>query len=1508
MYLSFQQVKSFDCAKSGFAIKPMTQLSFHKKIIIKGLLALAMIVCGLGPLQAQTIKSFSNQHAQFITEMTDFLAVSDKKAAKDLMAGFNIHWNGSRISNEAKDLIVEASNLMLKKRMTPFPGFSEYLQTIISYGESNKEQDVFIAWLKGLGKIIPKISTGKYMNYLSFSKYFFKENALYFSDAVVWTTTSSNFEFGYDSLAYLKVGRGDLKCSTRRDSSIIIGTEGILYPTETRFEGKNGKVLWERAGLSEKDASAELSRYKINIKSTKYSADSVKFTYTKYFKEPLLGSLEEKLSDNPAGRDPNYPRFTTYASTFSIPNIFKDVDYVGGISVRGAKLIGSGTNEERATFTFKREGQPFLITKSTSFLIEQNKVNSDVAYIRFNIEEDSIIHSGLNFKFIDDKREVTLLRNNEGSSKAPYYNSFHQIDMDFEALYWKMDENTIRFASIPGAVEGKANFESADYFRYERFIKIQGIDDINPLVRIKQLMDARKQEVFTASQIASHFRIDITNVRHVIRQLSYMGFLSYDEETQQVVVRDRLRKYLLAAEGRMDYDVIQFNSVVKGSKNNAVLSLLNYDLRMEGVERIFLSDSQNVIIYPKDQQLLLKKNRDFEFDGRIRAGRFEFFGKKFDFEYERFKLNLNNVDSLRLYVQGAEMDERGKYRLIRVRTVIESVIGDLQIDHPNNKSGVRPLGNYPIFNSVKNSYAYYDKRSIHGGVYDRSRFYFQLDPFVVDSLNRFSNEGLRFEGTFVSADIFPDLREELRLQPDFSLGFVRKTDPSGLPIYKGKGTFINDLDMSNKGLLGKGEIKYLTTTAKSDMFIFYPDSVNAFVKALEVKAQAGDVEFPDVQATDVGLHWEPYKPDRFDIAMKSTAMVMYEGEAKLRGKISIGETGMTGSGAMDVMGAEFVSKKFFLKKVDFNADTAAFSLASKESVGADGTREVAIKTDNIKAKHSFEDRMAKLKSNSPDSYIEFPVNKYIAYMDELRWYMDKDEVDMNSSMNEIDLIGARFVSTKADQDSLTFVAPKANYTLYDRTIRTDGVKLIRVADATIYPDKEKVNIERNAVITTLKNARVNANNDTKYHDIFEATIDILGKKRYKGSGTYEYEDELGKVQKIALSKIDIDSVGKTFAIGDIDEKQEFTLSPQFDYKGKVRLYSPDKHLEFDGAARLQHQCQKMGKSWLKFKAPIDPKNIMIPVDSFPKSFEGDKLTAGLVLIKDSTHVYPVFMAKKQRSGDQEILVSRGFLRFDKGKQEYQLAAKEKLQDKDLPGDYVALNPANCDMYGEGEMSTGLDLGQVKVRMIGNVNHSSVKDETVFNVMIALDFFFNDDCLKLITDAINGASGMQAAETSGPDFKKNLITLVGKEAADKMIKELSSTGASKKLPDEIQKTIVFSKVELKWNTESRSYVSDGWLHISNMGKTSINKVVKGKIELVKKRGGDILNLYIEPDSDNWFFFNYQRNIMTALAAKDNFNTILKELDSSKRQMKVESGQPPYQYMIGIEKRKRDFINK
>lgn len=1189
--------------------------------------------------------------------------------------------------------------------------------------------------------------------------------------------------------------------------------------------------------------------------------------------------------------------------------MYKNVDYIGGITISGKKLLGSGTKENLATFIFKRNNAPFFEARSKSFLIEDNSLQSSQTRIIFRLDTDSIVHPGLIMRYLDDKKELYLIRNQEAASKTPYFNSFHQLDMDVEVLEWKTEENTIRFKAIAGAVESKAMFESSDYFREERYIEIQGMDTESPLLVLKNLSDKTKRETFSAREVSEFYRIEITQVRHILRRLSYMGFIIFDEETETVTLKPRLRKYLLAVNGRADYDVIQFASYVSGSDNNAELSLLNWDLRMHGVERIFLSDSQNVVIYPKNMEVTIHKNRNFDFAGRIMAGRFEFFGKKFDFDYDKFKLTLDNVDSLRLRVESNEKDEFGKVQLRKVKTVIENVIGELLIDHPYNKSGSRSLAQYPIFISSKNSYAYYDKGSILGGVYKRSNFYFQLDPYTVDSLDNFKNEGLVFDGTFASAGILPDIREQLKLQEDYSLGFKRNTGDGGIPIYQDKGTFINKLQMSHKGLRGDGEINYITTNAKSNDFVFYPDSVNAFCRSLTVKPETrGKVEYADVEAADVKLHWEPYKPNKFEFEQTTKAISMYSGESKLKGKIAVGENGMTGSGTLEFAAAEIASKEFRFRKEDFKSDTASFAFTARDAVNEDGSKEVAIKTDNVKADVSFKNRMGQFKSNAADSYIEFPVNKYIAYMDELRWYMDKDEVDMNSSMNEIDLIGSRFVSTRADQDSITFVAPRAKYAMADRTIRTEGVKLIRVADATIYPDKEKINVERNAVITTLTNSRINANNDLKYHDIYNATIEIKGRKKYSASGDYDYEDASGKTQKISFTSISQDTLGNTVGTAEISEGQAFTFSPEFEFKGKANLYAPVKNLTFDGGARIVQNCEKMPKSWLKFKSEIDPGNVMIPVDSFPKSLDSEKLMAGLVLVKDSTHVYPVFMSKKERAGDQEIFTSRGFLKFDKGTGEYRITTKEKFDNPQLADDYVAMKQANCDVNAEGKVNFGLELGQVKINAFGTASHSLVTDETRFKTTIAIDFFLAPELLKMMEETIQGTTGLQPADVASENYKKSMTRLIGKEASDKLFKEMGATGVIKKFPDELNHTLVFTNLDLKWNTETRSYISEGWLNLSNIGKTPFNKVIKGKIELVKKRGGDILNIYIEAESQKWFFFNYTRNIMNVIGGDEAFNKVIRELDGKKRSVDGENGQPPYQFMIGVEKRKRDFMER
>ena len=60
------------------------------------------------------------------------------------------------------------------------------------------------------------------------------------------------------------------------------------------------------------------------------------------------------------------------------------------------------------------------------------------------------------------------------------------------------------------------------------------------------------------------------------------------------------------------------------------------------------------------------------------------------------------------------------------------------------------------------------------------------------------------------------------------------------------------------------------------------------------------------------------------------------------------------------------------------------------------------------------------------------------------------------TLNQLELIdynvyGPEFISIKEGQDSLRFFAGNAKYSLIDYTIDVENVKLIKVADAAIFP-------------------------------------------------------------------------------------------------------------------------------------------------------------------------------------------------------------------------------------------------------------------------------------------------------------------------------------------------------------------------------------------------------------------------------------------------------------------------
>ena len=1481
------------------------------------------------PNQNAYIKKFTEDKEQFLADLNQYMTTDDKSQAEVFIPAFTMFWNSDSVNSDQRKVMYDICNLMLKKKLKAFPHFQDFITSFHKMVRSGKAKDEFDAWFKGLDLLVKKANKSPFIEFITTTNNLFDGNIIYKSPTTKWKASTNEFVFKFDSIGYVEFSnKVDLTCYKYTDSSIIYQTTGRYDPVTTEWNGKGGKVDWRRAGLSSDSVFAELSKYKLEMKSSEYKADSVIFYYLRLFKNPLIGEFHEKILANVTVEKALFPKFDSYSKRLFIKNLFENIDYDGGFSMSGSRFYAIGSAAQKARFIFYREGSLFIMAQSKNFIVKKDRITCDDTEVSIYLENDSIYHPMIEMKYLDHKveqngnitKELSLLRGDNGIQSSPFYDSYHKVDMYFEALYWKTDEPKMKFSMFKGVkTESEAYFESFDYYDQYRYDRMQGMDEENPLKVLKKFGIKYGSKQFPIQALSNYMTIQVEIVSAMVINLANKGFLSYDFDTRMITLKDRLFHFVDSHEARADYDIIKFNSMVSKQQfdNNASINLLNNDITIQGVEQVVLSDSHNVVIYPYEQKVSLRKNRDFDFQGKIVAGLFEFYGKDFNFLYDDFKINLNNVDSFTFKVQGTQVDEDGNKELVRVRTMIEGVSGDLLIDRQDNKSGVKRLKNYPIFNSKKDSYAFYDKPSIYGGVYNRENFFYQLEPFSFDSIDNFSTKGIEFNGYFASAGIFPDFDDNLTVMDDYSLGFKRKAPPEGFPVYEGKGTYFNEIKLSNEGLHGDGELKYLTSVTGSKDFTFFPDSTNANAYKFEVTSQVDkDPEYPDVKGYDVHMRWMPYEDLMQDYKIESP-LRFYNNQCQLHGRTDLTPNAMTGTGTMEFPKANIEALLYKFKEHEFDTDTCDFKLKSNE-----GTSELALLTLDYKGHVDMKEHKGHFKANSNASKVEFPINQYICFMDEFIWYMDQEKIDMYTANaeklsgddkslttkdgSEMNLTGSQFVSIHPAQDSLRFFSPKAQYDIQNNIITAYDVKFILVADAAIMPDSGKVVVLKRAEIKTLEHSKILANTATKYHEFYNCKTNIYQRRKYGASGYYDYVDETGKKEPIFFEKILVDSTYQTNALGRIEKDSNFTLSPYFDYFGKVKLTASNQNLNFDGNSRIKHACPQITINWMAFNSDINPLEIYIPVLAKPKDDFNNQIYAGIMQGKDSSAVYSSFLCRRLKNGDDTLIVAKGFLYYDKDLKEYHIAEMGRIKENKFTGNYMTLN-SYCDVYGEGNINLTNNVGRVKVDAYGVAINKTKTNETSLDIVLSYDFLFSDKANKILEETLLADVTAQPANLNSETYYKALVNKVGATQADKLMADLTVNGAFKRVPDELIHNFFMYDMRLKWDQAKDAFVSSGQISIGNVNKTQLNRVYKGYVSVKKKKSGDQLNIYIEDGNKNWFYFYYANNIMSVISSNKEFNLIVNDTKPDDRTIKGEKGQNSYYYetMTG-EKKKRDFL--
>jgi hypothetical protein len=1480
----------------------------------KRLVVIFLFILSGASVFSQNLKKFEEDLEKYPETVSDMFAVNVKDADKAIIAQFTEAWNSGTFNNAEKTQILRLSNAFLEKKARNIH-YAMLWQCLLSFKTPENSAKGYDAWMKAMAELCQNRRTTPtaLQTVMTATSNLIDKQIVCSSAACEWKSSTGDFMFEFkDEELTVTFGTGDLYCFSKGDSIMIGQTAGRYLMSEQQWTGKGGTVTWERAGYGRDDVSARLGDYSVNMKQPQYEADSVWLTHKTYFPAPVQGKLIDKVRHNQSPETALFPEFITYNKKFVFENLYPDVSYEGGISIQGSRTIGSGDDETKALIRIEKSDSLQMGIFSKSFVFRADRINSRDVELKIRLGQDSVFHAKLSFVYLVENKEVSFVRSDAASSQSPYTDSYHKLDMEFEQLVWKTDEPLMSLSMTRGSAMGRSRFRSQNYFDGRYFESLQYFDAVHPLVSIKNCAEAYYSETFSSETYAGFIRKPVTTARAQLIEIAKLGYVTYSSDKDEVTIQQRLYDILLAASKKNDFDVIDLQSTVQAPAKNATLDTKNYDLIINGIEKFMVSDSQRIIITPKNQQVTIKKNRAIDIDGHIDAGQMEMYGDSLHFDYETYKIDLYHVDSLLMYIPSGELNAFGKPVYRKIKTAIENMSGNILIDLPDNKSGRKSVPKYPVLNSDSASYVYYSASNIEGGAYSKERFYFELEPFVIDSIDHFSKESVVLPGKFVSADIFNDMRQNLRIQPDYSLGFIYETGDSALSVYK-NATMSAEVRLSNKGLQANGQLNYLTASIHTDEFKIYPDSLNVPVaKEFILRKQTEGTEYPEIQSAGNKIHWEP-ENDRMYIYKTGQALNMYSQQTRFDGNLLLSPEKLSGSGRIDIGMADICSDSITFLSNSFSSDTSVFRL--KSSAG-DGYQMVTV--DSIRSLVDFNTHKAQFTPAKDFALVQFPSNKFAAYIDNFEWNMDSSRIHIGANTSQPpkpaasfkyqypgEGNGSRYFATSREADSLNFVATSADFDYAAGKLKTAGVQLIKTADALVFPGDGRVTVGPGGILEAMRDARIVFNDTGRQHVVYDADVKILGRKTYSGSGKYDYIDETGKTSVIKISQIASDKSGKTIANGAVTKEDEFMLNPFYRFQGKMEISSGDAFAEFDGAAQIVEECETLRPEWFAFKAKVDPANVKLPVGEAPVNINNGKIFNGLFLTSDSTHIYPAFLSSRKNYSDHQLVRADGILYYDKDSMIYFIAPERKLHNRDTVGNIIAFDRNECMLSGEGKINLGIDLGRVKTDIVGKITHNLNNKETKLDVMMSFDFLLNDGLAALIASKIDSFPQLSGIDMLRARYIRGMNEWLGTGKSATFRRD-ALLGKVKNFPEELKHTLVLTQMNLYWNQSSRSYRSTGKIGVGNLFGHQVNRLVEGMVEISKRPGGDFLDIYLKLDGNNWFYFGYTRELMQIISSDRRFNNQLIKIPEKQRKMNEKY--PGYTYMIASSDKLDQFLRQ
>jgi hypothetical protein len=1546
----------------------------------KGIL-IAIFSLMLGVTSAWAQAFFSTEKEAFYEQLTAYLNSSTSKQDRDeaakMMQSFRGVWDSYYSDNEINTVMRLCELYHSKSGPRAYANifnFVETLQRIPTAGMPHKDVG---NWLR-----YTEAKSQKSMNgvdkYLAACQNIFVEKVLsakgnskwLLRDALMGFPSAEKFELTVD---------GTLVLASNKDKSVIKQTKGVFYLDDNRWEGMGGHADWSRFDIPSDKVYVTLpDYYTLDLNRSEYAIDSVTFYERRHFNQAILCRYEDKVLVNAPNEKTMYPRVKSYRSDYSIKNLMKNIDFEGGIGMMGNQVDVFGGVDNKAMFFFRQDGKVAMKLEAKRFVMSEDEVLvSDHVAMRLyltdsvtGMEEDSIYHNNLGFRYDNSNRKMMLYREEKGKSfgDGPFHDYYHGLDLFIEAMYWNIDSPTVDFRRMEGVnPNSEGDVLSVSYFRNEDFKRLQGLDGTHPMIRMEKFLkgfsNVDRQVHFYSGDLASYLQYPIEQVISMLLKLQAEGYVEYDNETKWVTALPRFFDVLDSYREVIDFDVIKLHSATTGRQPNARLDLATNDLlvfgitsQIDGVEgsAIPLSDRKHVVIVPSNGRLVFLKDKNFKFSGGILAGMFEFFTKDCEFSYEDFTIKMAKVDSLRFY---AKRD----HQIIPVNGTLEKLQGKLEIDRGDNKSSRYETPEYPIFHSEAEGFKFY--RKINGGVFHpgsvdsvmtaddlEGKFYYSLNPFVVDSLNDLAMRKVKFEGELVSGGILPNITEPLVVMDDYSLGFEHQIgdgDADTYPMFDGSGSFHQKVHLSETGFFGTGQLDYQTATFTGDRFMFYLDSVTAITNQFRLVPLEDGTKYPMANANALRLKWDVGKPELTTETIDNP-ICMY-GDTYFTGKTSLSPDGYSADGKLRFGLTEFDSDHFALDSRTFVADSANFLLYSSDST------QVAFAATNYRANVDFDAEKVQYDYLNQKSNLDFPMNQYICSLKEAEWDMATNSLhlynpvesfgDYATATTKEELLAihsnaAKFISLVPEQDSLEFYSMSAEYDMTNYIIHAHDVKIIRVADAAVFPYMHDVDINAESKLEPI-NGDLLADTLNQFHLYKNAVVNIHSRNHFEAQGTWDYNNAQGVSTPIHMDTI-VPVDGITHGYAQIAEASEFKLSPQFGFQGRLTLKATDEFGYYDGQFALLAFEEPLAievpepveeptdttslelddvvfeetvpstdsdvsvesinalNHWFVSETNINPADIKIPIDLERIKEQDPRMTNGLYyeLAIDGGYFGSFLTPKEGRNDLDETAPANGLLWYDAGSLRFVVTDTTRFDT------YVDLNSRGI-ISGEGTFGLGFDTPLANFLVHGRYMqypHDSLTFSglNVFNTPI-----FDDKALEAMADVYANADG-ESIDLTQTQYLHYFRSENKEEKTEERQQAIELEGYPQMQSSDFYcNTIVIPDLKLVWNDKLHAFVSVGKIGLGNFGNHIVNKYVDGCVVFDRRLGN--ITYYFQHDMfQTYINYNSGDGQFQVHCTYSDINQRLS--DTKEKQRTRTKGDKRFQYVAVPYESMLDFLNR